>query len=227
VIAIKSHKLHPEGIHSTSSNELGKNNHLDNANVHTASSQVNMTVDWQKAPDQTLIEACLQGEEHAWAALIERYSRLIYSIPIRFGFPQMIADEIFQETCLALLEGLHTLQNQDRLSSWLMTVSRRSCIQRMRQKSEVEMEEDWETAVVANDPPLEKKLIQLEQEHLIYQAIANLEPHCQELITALFLSEPAPSYEEIAQQLDIPLGSIGPYRSRCLKKLRLALVKLE
>ena len=109
-----------------------------------------MSIDWQKATDTTLIDACLQGEEQAWAMLITRYSRLIYSIPIRFGFPQTIADEIFQETCLALLEGLHTLQNQDRLSSWLMTVSRRSCIRRMRQKSEVEMDEEWETAVPAN-----------------------------------------------------------------------------
>ena len=186
-----------------------------------------MTLDWKKATDTTLIDACLQGEEQAWATLITRYSRLIYSIPIRFGFPQTIADEIFQETCLALLEGLHTLQNQDRLSSWLMTVSRRSCIRRMRQKSEVEMDGDWETAVPTNDPPIENSLIQLEQEHLIYQALKNMDPRCQELLTALFLTEPAPSYEEIAVQLDIPIGSIGPYRSRCLQKLRLALVQLE
>ncbi|MBE2220401.1 MAG: sigma-70 family RNA polymerase sigma factor [Anaerolineae bacterium] len=186
-----------------------------------------MSLDWQKAPDQTLINGCLQGEEQAWAALIERYSRLIYSIPIRFGFPQTIADEIFQETCLILLEGLHTLQNHDRLSSWLMTVSRRSCIRRIRQKPAVEMEDEWETAVPANDPPLETNLIQLEQEHRIYQALATMPPPCQALLTALFLTEPAPSYEEIATQFDIPIGSIGPYRARCLKKLRLALVQLE
>jgi RNA polymerase sigma factor (sigma-70 family) len=186
-----------------------------------------MSIDWQQAPDTTLIEACLQGDEEAWAALVERYSRLIYSIPIRFGFSQTIADEVFQETCLALLEGMHTLQNHDRLSSWLMTVSRRACIRRIRQKAGVEMEEDWETAVPANDPPLENTLIQLEQQNLIYQAIKSLSPHCQQLLTTMFLTEPAPSYEEIASQLDIPVGSIGPYRSRCLKKLRLALVQME
>jgi RNA polymerase sigma factor (sigma-70 family) len=186
-----------------------------------------MSLDWSKAVDEALIDACLQGEEQAWSALVERYSRLIYSIPIRFGFPHTIADEIFQETCLALLEGLHTLQNHDRLSSWLMTVSRRACIRRIRQKSEVEMDEDWETAVPTNDPPLENSLIQLEQEHLIYQAIESLSPHCQQLLTALFLTEPELSYEEISRQLDIPLGSVGPYRSRCLKKLRLALIQLE
>jgi len=186
-----------------------------------------MSVNWQKETDATLIEACLQGEEEAWSVLVERYSRLIYSIPIRFGFPQSVADEIFQETCLALLEGMHTLQNYDRLSSWLMTVSRRSCIRRMRQKPEVEMDEDWETAVPANEPPLETSLIQLEQEHLIHQALASIDPRCQELLTALFLTQPSPSYEEIANQLDIPLGSIGPYRSRCLKKLRLSIVQME
>jgi RNA polymerase sigma factor (sigma-70 family) len=186
-----------------------------------------MSVNWTKSTDKALIDACLQGEEQAWSALIVRYSRLIYSIPIRFGFSQTIADEIFQETCLALLEGLHNLQNHDRLSSWIMTVSRRSCIRRMRQKSEVEMDEDWETAVPANEPPLESSLILLEQENLIYRALENLEPRCQKLLTALFLTEPAPSYEEIAQQFDIPIGSIGPYRARCLKKLRLALVQLE
>ena len=67
----------------------------------------------------------------------------------------------------------------------------------------------------------------LEQDHLIYQALDTMSPRCQELLTALFLTEPAPSYEEITEQFNIPIGSIGPYRSRCLKKLRLAFVQIE
>ncbi len=188
---------------------------------------VGMSVNWQKAADAVLIAACLQGEEQAWAALVGRYSRLIYSIPFRFGFPASIADEIFQETCLILLERLHTLHDHERLSAWLVTVSRRACIRRMRHKAEVEMAEDWETAVPAADPPLEQTLIQSEQEDRIRQALESLSPHCQELLTALFFAEPSASYEEIARQLNIPLGSIGPYRSRCLKKLKVALIQAE
>ena len=204
---------------------------LDSPTAHTnapADTSMSLPADLKNEKDSNLIEACLQGDEWAWATLIERYSRLIYTIPLRYGFPHAIADEIFQETCLILLEGLDTLQNRERLSSWLMTVTKRACIGRLRQKEEVALTEKVDTAVSSQiNTPLDKNLIQIEQRHLVHRALEQMPERCQILLTALFLQEPAPSYDEIAEKLGISVGSIGPNRARCLQKLRLILFQLD
>ena len=55
--------------------------------------------------DPALVEACLGGDSDAWEALILRYKRLIYSIPIRAGFSPVDAADIFQSVCLKLFEN--------------------------------------------------------------------------------------------------------------------------
>jgi len=187
-------------------------------------SRIEDKVTWENASDSQLIEACLSGEEEAWVALIQRYSRLIYTIPLRFGFSKMVADEIFQETCLILLESLESLQQKDRVRSWLVTVCRRVCIQHLRQKKEVQSLET--VNLDGRFPPIDSELIKLEQQHDIQEALANLSSRCQELLKALFFDSPPATYEEIAQELHVPTGSIGPTRNRCLEKLEQELKKL-
>ena len=174
-------------------------------------------MNWENANDSQLIEACIVGEEQAWATLINRYSRLIYTIPLRFGFSKMIADEIFQETCLILLEKLDSLQETDRVRSWLVTVCKRVCIQHMRQNKDVQTIEGLD--LDGRFPDLDSELILLEQQHLVQEAMQRLPDRCQQLIQALFFEEPPASYDDIASRLNISKGSIGPTRSRCLEKL--------
>jgi RNA polymerase sigma factor (sigma-70 family) len=182
-------------------------------------------VAWEDLADNQLIDACIDGDEQAWTTLINRYSRLIYTIPLRFGFPKIVADEVFQETCLTLLESLDSLQEKDRVRSWLVTVCRRVCIQHRRQKKE------WQSldgvTIDGRFPPLDSELIQLEQQHLVHEALAKLPPRCQQLLQALFFETPPASYEEIAHQLNISTGSIGPTRIRCLEKLQQELAKSD
>ena len=75
--------------------------------------------------DRELLSACLQGDAKAWEALIARYQRLIYSIPINMRLSPNDAADVFQSVCLKLLENLSTLRNQDKLSSWLTITTRR------------------------------------------------------------------------------------------------------
>src|SRR5215510_5741988 len=80
-----------------------------------------------KLDDRALVRACLKGDTDAWEALILRYQRLIYSIPIRAGFSPVDAADIFQSVCVKLLEKLSTLRKQEKISSWLMTTTTREC----------------------------------------------------------------------------------------------------
>src|SRR5262245_63614730 len=71
---------------------------------------------------------CLQGDAFAWEALILRYRRLIYSVPVRFGFEEADASDVFQAVCLKLLEHLHEVKDERRISGWLVTTTTRQCL---------------------------------------------------------------------------------------------------
>jgi hypothetical protein len=66
-----------------------------------------------------------------------------------------------------------------------------------------------------------------EKQHMVGQALNQLGQPCQGLLTALFLDTSEPSYERIAKQLGIAVGSIGPMRARCFKKLEAILVTMD
>ncbi len=179
------------------------------------------------AQDHELINACLAGDETAWALLIQRYRRLIYTIPLRFGMPPAAAEEIFQEVSLILLRKLHTLRDQARLSAWIVTVTRRVCMKHWRQSPASASLDDLADQSDETDGDLDEDLIILERRHTLQQALERLDERCRQLVEALFLTDNPPSYQQIAHSLDMPEGSIGPTRARCLEKLRQIVADIE
>jgi RNA polymerase sigma factor (sigma-70 family) len=187
-----------------------------------------MLPQWDEAPrDDDLVDACLRGDETAWASLIRRYRRLIYTIPLRFGMPLSAAEEIFQEVSLILLQKLHTVRDEARLSAWIVTVTRRVCIQRWRQLPAAISIDELTNHPDEIDGDMDEALLNLERRHTLQQAMEQLDERCHKLIQALFLADPPASYQEIAQELGVPEGSIGPTRARCLDKLRRIVADLE
>ena len=136
---------------------------------------------------------------------------------MRFGLTEMIADEIFQEVCLTLLNKLDSLHTVSRLSAWITTVTKRVSIDHMRrQRPEMDVD-DMELA--SDEARLESELVSMEQATALHVALEQLDVRCQTLLHALFLAQEKPSYDELAGELAIPKGSIGPTRNRCLNKL--------
>ena len=170
--------------------------------------------------DAFLVRECLEGNQQAWNSLIERYKRLIYSIPYKYrATPEDCAD-IFQSVCLELYSELGKLRKTESLKSWLITVTVHKCFHWKRQQrgrvelDAMEQEQAEATAVVA--PEL---LIEVEQEQLVREAIGKLKPRCAELIRMLFYQQPPLPYNEVAQRLGLATGSIGFIRGRCLRQL--------
>ncbi len=168
------------------------------------------------AKDPDLIRACLNGDESAWKELVERYAGLVYSIPYRRGFSQPDADDVFQNVFMIVWRSLKTLRDQRVLAAWLIRITRHEC-ERVRRRTPKETE--LPESLPDSAPPPDEEIETLERQHTVRMALKQLEPRCRELLTALFLVSPALSYEELAKRLDIPIGSIGPTRSRCFKKL--------
>ncbi len=173
--------------------------------------------------DSELIRACLSDDETAWRELVERYARLVYSIPLRRGMSAADADEIFQNVFTIVFRQLQNLRNERSLVAWLMRITHNECHRLL--KGSLPDEEIDDSFPDTGTPPLEEVEI-WEKQHLVRLALNQLEPRCQDLLTALFLESPPPSYEELAERLKIPVGSIGPTRTRCFKKLEEILIEM-
>src|SRR2546428_9905951 len=86
-----------------------------------------MEESWSETPDKLIIDACLEGNEKAWQALVARYKRLVYSIPVRWGLPAEDSVDIFQAVWLDCFRQLSSLRNMERLHPWLVRVAVRKC----------------------------------------------------------------------------------------------------
>ena len=188
-----------------------------------------MTVEhFATMPNAELVEACLKGNSQAWEALLVRYQRLIYSIPLRYGLAVPDADDIFQNVSLLLLENLARLRNRQQLGAWLATTTRRECWRVLRQQQQVTLfsrTRDLEEQVPSGQHS-DEDFLELERQSIIRSAVDLLGPSCHHLLMLLFYAEPRPSYAEIARTLAFPEGSIGPTRARCLAKLMKILEKM-
>ena len=179
-----------------------------------------MKGDWQSQDDAALVRGCLDGREQAWEELIRRYRRLIYSIPVAFRFSADQADEVFQRVALKLLEKLEGLRKVSSLGSWIGTVTRRECLDIVRGWARsADLEPEVLEQHAGDDPPPDELLAAIEAEHAVALALERLDETCRRLLEMLYVETPRPSYEEIAARLGRPVGSLGPTRGRCLKKL--------
>ena len=184
-------------------------------------------------PDATttseLVEQCLNGNEHAWNLLVQRYARLVHAIAVRHNLPPAEVDDIGQDVFVALAQHLHEIQDPERLPGWLVTTARRLCWRAVqRRRAEISLDpaggdEDEGAAVhqLESPQPTPDSLVDVwGRQQMLDQAMELLHERCQQLIGLIFLDPAEPSYDEISVQLGIPKGSIGPTRNRCLQQLR-------
>ncbi len=171
--------------------------------------------------DTRLVKACLRGEEAAWSELISKYQNLIFSVPIKYGFSQEEAADIFQSVCLDLVNELTGIREPRALAGWLIRVTHNKCFHHMRDKRRRGIQEDDppELAIPSEEIP-ENKLHELQKEQLLRNALRSLGARCQRLVEMLFFEFPPRPYQEIAKSLTLATGSIGFIRARCMDKLR-------
>jgi RNA polymerase sigma factor (sigma-70 family) len=171
--------------------------------------------------DSALVERCLAGDAAAWNALLEKYKRLIYAIPFRYGADAADADDIFQNVCLELYDELPHLRQAGALRGWLSTVTARQSLrwkQRHQRRGETGLDDAPELSS-SEGPSLEL----LERGQIVHEAMARLPERCQRLLTTHFFDDPPRPYDEVAKLLGLAKGSIGFIRGRCMDKLRAAL----
>lgn len=158
------------------------------------------------------------GDPASWVALTERYTNLLWSVARGMRLSHTDAADVVQTTWLRLVERLDSVRDPEHLASWLVTTARRECLQMLRRNARIDpglVEQDG--AVTADD--LDASLLREERDAALWKAFRELLPRCQSLLRVL-MADPPPSYTEVSVALDMPIGSIGPTRARCLNSLR-------
>lgn len=169
--------------------------------------------------DWTLIQACRRGDPLAWEQIIAKYQRLVYSVALNLGLTNDDASDIVQITFGILLQSLHSFDENVRLGGWLITVARRHTW-RLRQRYQREIAHDPDDLIEQAPHDSHNPFQQWDTLEWLNDGLNLLDPRCRELLMLLyFAKEPLP-YSDVAQRLNMPVGSIGPNRARCLARLK-------
>jgi RNA polymerase sigma factor (sigma-70 family) len=172
-------------------------------------------------PLVTLVMRARDGDERAWAALVERYAPLIWSICRKHRLGDSDAADVGQNVWLHLVAQLDRIRDPAALAGWLVSTTQREC-QRISRSAQVTQATGYalDAAHIPDDQASTAEQVLLAERHAaLRQALVQLPPCCQRLLVLLTEDPPAP-YAQISAMLGIAVGSIGPTRLRCLDKLR-------
>ncbi|MGH8883931.1 MAG: RNA polymerase sigma factor [Egibacteraceae bacterium] len=168
-----------------------------------------------------LLRAAAQGDQEAWNQLVDQFNGLLWAITRAHRLGHADAADVVQVTWTRLVENLDRIHNPEHVGAWLATTARRECLRVLHHAGRAQpMEEPPElpTPHRADSGP-EVAVLTSERDALLRRAMRELSPRCQRLLGVLMASE-QPSYAEVSASLELPIGSIGPTRARCLDCLR-------
>lgn len=161
----------------------------------------------------------LRKDPESWNSLVKRLGPLVYSVVRGSGFSGPEADDLAQQTWIALFQSRHRIKDPDKVPAWLVRVATRNAIHAVRKKASEARAADRATAPSEPKLPIDE-VERSERVAFVNAAIDALNRRCRLLLRALFLSTGKQTYRDIARKLGIPPNSFGPTRARCLKKLR-------
>ncbi|WP_426572119.1 RNA polymerase sigma factor [Aquihabitans sp. McL0605] len=177
-----------------------------------------------------LVAAAADGDRAAWEQIVAQHSRLLWSVARGVGLGAADAADVCQTTWVQLIKHLDSIEDPDRIGAWLVTTARREAIRLSRRtKRDLPASDD---PVLERTPPglvidITDAAIERDERAVacLQGMIADL-PERSRLLLALLATDPTPSYAEISEVLDMPIGSIGPTRARALERLREGLTAL-
>jgi RNA polymerase sigma-70 factor, ECF subfamily len=188
-------------------------------------------VSYQALTDQEVVERARQGRETAYRELIGRYERPVFSLIYRLVRDRETAEDLAQETFIKVLNALDRYDPSFKFSSWIFKIAHNTALDRLRKKEPEtlsldgsphartadEIEASTIAAVSATETP-EEYTANRELGGEIEEAIAKLRPEYRTAIVLCHV-EGRP-YDEIAETMGVPLGTVKTYIHRARNELR-------
>lgn len=172
-----------------------------------------------------VVAAARQGDEAAWEALVDRFGSMVWAVARGHRLSDADATDVSQTVWLRLAQHLPNLREPAAVGGWLATVARNESLRLIRQTARAQPRE---TVPEPRQPEVVPPAVEVDlTEHTmeaLWSAFEQLADRCR-LLLRLLLADPAPAYAEVSAALDMPIGSIGPTRARCLARLRALLAE--
>jgi len=170
--------------------------------------------------DADLVQGCLDGDERAWNALLERHGSLVWAAARRAGLADADAADAFQNAWTIALEDLGRLRDADRFAPWIARIARHQAMRIRRGYGIARRAHEKVARDEMDHRRPEEEVVETEQRHGIQLALGQIGERCRKLLELLYFAAPQPAYADIAASTGMRIGSIGPTRARCLEKLK-------
>jgi RNA polymerase sigma-70 factor, ECF subfamily len=184
------------------------------------------------SPDaiETLIQRCLQGDQHAWDLIVRQYWRKVFNVAYKFVGKHDEAEDLAQDIFLKIFRSLDSFDRRANFQTWLISVSRNLCIDHYRsvRKERETIDRGVDAAELSPQSSDAGPIAALEQRDrvlLLRQALAALP---ETLRTAVLLRDIQElSYQEIADKLRLPEGTVKSRINRGRTELARQIRKLR
>ena len=188
-------------------------------------------VDLASQTDQEIVAQAREGREAAYRELIRRYERPVFSLILRMVRDRQLAEDLSQETFIKALNAIGSYRPEFKFSSWIFKIANNAAIDHLRRREvdtlsldgapNATSQDDIQATALQVGDKGETPLAELEARELgtaIERAIGQLRPEYRSCILLRHVEGLA--YEEIAQLLDLPLGTVKTYIHRARHELR-------
>lgn len=172
----------------------------------------------RRRPDAELLRGARGGTEEAWAALVNRYSRMVYAIPLRVGLSPDSSAHVFHAVFSRLLAELGRVRDTDTLVAWLLqtTIS-----ESRRLRAGVALSPHVDALSTIGELPVSDEIVQQwQRQQLVREATEQLPERCRRLLDAVLYTENPPSPSELARRLNIPEGRVSAEQALCFEALQ-------
>lgn len=194
--------------------------------------------DWRELVDQDVVRLAALGHEAAYRELIRRYERPVFSLIYRMVRDRELAEDLAQETFIKVLNAIDSYRPEYKFSSWIFKIANNAAIDQLRRRSldtlsldgspHAQDAEAIEATTLQVSDGRESQLDEVANRELggqIERAIARLRPEYRNCI--LLRHVDGRPYEEIAEILDLPLGTVKTYIHRARNELRILLADVR
>jgi RNA polymerase sigma-70 factor, ECF subfamily len=191
-------------------------------------------VEWGALSDQEVVRHAARGREAAYRDLIRRYQRPVFSLIYRMVRDRELAEDLTQETFIKVLNAIDSYRPEYKFSSWIFKIANNAAIDQLRRRAlntlsldgspHAENAEAIESTTLQIGDTAETALDEVTSRELgsqIETAIGKLRPEYRSCIILRHID--GRPYEEIAEMLDLPLGTVKTYIHRARNELRILL----
>ncbi len=163
--------------------------------------------------ERELVERCRRGDERAFQELVDGYKSLVFALIARTVQDRSRAEDLAQDVFLRVHRGLPYFRGEARLSTWIYRIVANVCLQDPERRATVPLEAARSVAAGGD-----RQFGDFELRDRLEKAIARLPSNYRLLVAAHYLD--GVRYEDLAEALQLPLGTVKTQLYRAKRQLR-------